>query len=330
METISFVNPAFFWLFIPWAGLIAWYVFRRATLNPTIRFSDSKPFLNLKKPLKIRLRHLPFGIRMLALSLMIVALARPQSSNEWETVNTEGIDIMITLDISGSMLAQDFQPDRLEAAKEVASEFIAGRPNDRIGLVVFSGESFTQCPLTTDHAVLLNLFNSIHSGMIEDGTAIGSGLANAVNRIKDSDAISRVIILLTDGVNNTGSVAPLTAAELARTFGIRVYTIGVGSEGMAPYPVSTPFGVRLQNMETKIDENVLRNIASMTGGLYFRATDNAKLKSIYQEIDQLEKSKISVQEHHKKQDQYFFFVFAAALLLMVELFLRYLYYKILS
>jgi Ca-activated chloride channel family protein len=310
--------------------LIAWYVFRRATLNPTIRFSDSKPFLNLKKPLKIRLRHLPFGIRMLALSLMIVALARPQSSNEWETVNTEGIDIMITLDISGSMLAQDFQPDRLEAAKEVASEFIAGRPNDRIGLVVFSGESFTQCPLTTDHAVLLNLFNSIHSGMIEDGTAIGSGLANAVNRIKDSDAISRVIILLTDGVNNTGSVAPLTAAELARTFGIRVYTIGVGSEGMAPYPVSTPFGVRLQNMETKIDENVLRNIASMTGGLYFRATDNAKLKSIYQEIDQLEKSKISVQEHHKKQDQYFFFVFAAALLLMVELFLRYLYYKILS
>ncbi len=327
MNPISFANPAFFWLIIPWLGLITWYVLRRSSLHPTIRFSETGIFFNIKKPLKIKLRHLPFVLRMLVLSLMIIALARPQASDQWKTVNTEGIDIIMALDISGSMLAQDFQPDRLEASKTIASEFITGRPTDRIGLVVFSGESFTQCPLTTDHAVLLNLFRDIHSGMIEDGTAIGSGLANSVNRIKNSDAVSKVIILLTDGVNNTGSVAPITAAEIAQSFGIRVYTIGVGSEGMAPYPVSTPFGIRFQNMETQIDEEILKEIASMTGGQYFRATDNAKLKSIYQEIDQLEKSKISVQEHSKKEDLYFHLAFAAVAFLLLEILLRYLYFK---
>jgi Ca-activated chloride channel family protein len=256
------------------------------------------------------------------MSFLIMALARPQSSNSWQNVTTEGIDIVIALDISSSMLAMDFQPNRLEAAKDVATQFISGRPNDKIGLVVFSGESFTQCPLTTDHATVVNLFRNIESGMIEDGTAIGNGLATAVSRLKESSAISRVVILLTDGENNRGEIAPVTAAELAKTFGIRVYTVGVGTIGTAPYPMQTPFGVQVRDVEVKIDETTLQKIAETTDGKYFRATNNNKLAEIYQEIDKLEKSKIDVKEFSKKEEQYLKFALAGALLLMLGLFLK--------
>lgn len=259
---------------------------------------------------------------MVAVALLIVILARPQSTNSWSNSSTEGIDIMLAMDISGSMLAQDLKPNRLEAAKDVAASFINGRPNDNIGLVVFSDESFTQCPLTTDHTVLLNLFKDIQSGMIQDGTAIGLGLANAVSRIKDSHAKSKVIILLTDGSNNAGEIAPVTAAEIAKTFGVRVYTIGVGTKGMAPYPFQTAFGVQYQNIPVEIDEATLKQIASTTGGQYFRATDNASLKEIYSEIDQMEKTKISVQEYSKKQEEYKNWALLVFALLLVEILLR--------
>ena len=229
---------------------------------------------------------------------------------------------MLTLDISGSMLARDFRPDRLEASKNVATEFISGRPYDRMGLVVFSGESFTQCPLTTDHAVLINLLREIQSGMIEDGTAIGMGLATAVNRIKDSQAKSKVIILLTDGVNNRGEIAPATAAGIAKTYGIRVYTIGVGTQGMAPYPVNTPFGIQYQDMPVEIDEAILKEISETTGGKYFRATDNNKLVQVYNEIDKLEKSKIDVRQFSRKEEKYFIPALIAFCLLAMEILVR--------
>jgi Ca-activated chloride channel family protein len=241
---------------------------------------------------------------------------------------TEGIDIVISMDISGSMLAQDLKPDRLEASKNVAMNFISGRPNDRIGLVIFSGESFTQCPLTTDHQVLQNLFANVKSGMVEDGTAIGMGLATAVNRLKESEAISKVIILLTDGVNNQGSVAPLTAAKIAQKFGIRVYTIGVGTKGYAPYPFKTPFGTTVyQDVEVQIDEETLQNIASVTNGQYFRATSNKALESIYREIDQLERSKIEIKEYHKKKEEFFPLALLALTLLIIEFALRHTIFR---
>jgi Ca-activated chloride channel family protein len=304
------------------AAAVGWYVWRHNKLNPYIRISSTGGLKNLRS-VRPYLRHLLFALRILTLALVIIILARPQSSNQCESVTTEGIDIVMALDISGSMLAQDLKPDRLEAAKDVATQFVSGRSGDRIGLVIFSGESFTQCPLTTDHAALINLLKNIRSGMIEDGTAIGLGLANAVSRIKDSDAVSKVLILLTDGVNNSGSIEPMTAAEIAKTFGIRVYTIGIGKQGIAPYPVSTPFGIRYQDMETQIDEELLKHIAEMTGGIYFRAIDNESLKKIYEEIDRLEKSKISVQEHHKKTDEYFRFAIAALIFFLLEIILRY-------
>ena len=318
----TFANPQFFWLFIALLTATGWYIWRQNRLNPHLQVASVE---GLKGVLTARpvLRHSLFVLRMAAFALIIVVLARPQSSNRWESVTTEGIDIVMALDISGSMLAQDFKPDRLEAAKNISTQFIAGRSNDRIGLVIFSGESFTQCPLTTDHTSLINLFKSVHNGMIEDGTAIGLGLANSVSRIKDSDAVSKVIILLTDGVNNRGSIEPMTAAEIAKTFGIRVYTVGIGTRGMAPLPVRTPFGIQYQNMETDIDEDLLKEIAKMTDGLYFRATDNNALVKVYEEIDRMEKSKISVQEHHKKTEEYLKFALAAALLLLAEILLRY-------
>jgi len=254
--------------------------------------------------------------------MLIVVLARPQSSNSWQNVTTEGIDIVIALDISSSMLAMDFQPNRIEAAKNVATQFISGRQNDKIGLVIFSGESFTQCPLTTDHATVINLFRNIESGMIEDGTAIGNGLATAVSRLKESTAISKVIILLTDGVNNRGEIAPVTAAELAKTFGIRVYTVGIGTIGTAPYPMQTPFGVQVRDMKVDIDEPTLMKIAETTDGKYFRATNNNKLAEIYKEIDKLEKSKIDVKEYSKKEEEYMEYALAAALFLIIGLFLK--------
>ena len=233
------------------------------------------------------IRHLPFAFRTAALCLIIVAVARPRSSSEVESVDTEGIDIVLAMDVSTTMLARDFTPDRISVAKDIAIEFIAQRPSDRIGIVVFAGESYTQCPLTTDRSTLINMMKEVQTGLIDDGTAIGNGIATAVARLKDSDAPSRVVILLTDGVNNTGEIAPLTAAEIAKTYGVRVYTIGIGATGTAPYPVITPWGVEVQNVKVEIDENLLQQVAEITGGRYFRATDNTKLAEIYSEINKM-------------------------------------------
>lgn len=322
MNGISFKNPDFFYLFLLLIPMIAWYIWKQKNADASIQFSSDMGFAKIPKSLKYYLRHSVFALVILSMGMLIFALARPQSSNSWQNVTTEGIDIVIALDISSSMLAMDFQPNRLEAAKSVATQFISGRPNDKIGLVVFSGESFTQCPLTTDHATVINLFKNIESGMIEDGTAIGNGLATAVSRLKESTAISKVVILLTDGENNRGEIAPVTAAELAKTFGIRVYTVGVGTIGTAPYPLQTPFGVQIRDVEVKIDEVTLGKIAQTTEGKYFRATNNNKLAEIYQEIDKLEKSKIDVKEYSKREEEYLRYALAGALLLLLSIFLK--------
>jgi len=263
-EGMTFKNPELFYLLLVILPLAAWYIFRLKKSTASLQVSSTAALFKAPKTLRHYLRHLVFALQMLAIVFFVIVLARPQSSRSWEDVTTEGIDIVVALDISSSMLARDFSPDRLEAAKKVAMEFISGRQHDRMGLVVFAGEAFTQCPLTTDKTVLMNIFKDVQSGLIEDGTAIGNGLATAVNRIKDSEAISRVIILLTDGENNRGEVAPMTAAEIAKTFGIRVYTIGVGTIGTAPYPVQTPFGTELRDMEVKIDEPLLTEMARVT------------------------------------------------------------------
>lgn len=322
MMGITFANPVFLYLLLVVPAMIAFYVFKQHKSSPSLRMPGLKPFEESGTTFRNYLRHVLFALRIIAITLLIFILARPQSISNFQDVSTEGIDIVLTLDISGSMLARDFKPDRLEAAKNVATEFISGRPYDRIGLVVFSGESFTQCPLTTDHAVLINLMREIQSGMIEDGTAIGMGLANAVNRIKDSETKSKVIILLTDGINNMGEIAPATAADIAKTYGIRVYTIGVGTQGMAPYPVQTPFGTQFQNMPVEIDEGILKEIASKTGGKYFRATDNNKLVQVYKEIDQLEKSKIDVKQFIRKEERYLAPAIIAFCFLVIEILAR--------
>ena len=323
MINISFANPAFLYLLFGIVPLIAWYVWKNNHIKPTLQVSDVYRLKHSSKGFRVYFRHVLFALRMLAIIFLIIVLARPQSSNSRRDVSTEGIDIVIALDISSSMLSRDFNPDRLEAAKDVAIQFISGRPNDRIGLVIFSGESFTQCPLTTDHAALINMFKDVKCGMIDDGTAIGLGLATAVSRLKESNSKSKVIILLTDGVNNMGSVDPLTAAEIAKTFGIRVYTIGVGKRGNAPSPVMTPFGIQFQNMPVEIDEGILQKIAGLTDGKYFRATNNEKLKEIYQEIDKLEKTKISVTEYTKRTEEYFWFAVLAGLIFALEILFRY-------
>lgn len=319
-----FANPSYIYLLLLLIPLIGWYFWKMRKNQASVEMSSSQAFDAPKAvTAKVYLRHVPFVLRMIAIALVIVILARPQSTNSWQNSSTEGIDIMMAIDISSSMLAQDLRPSRLEAAKNVAAAFINGRPNDNIGLVVFSAESFTQCPLTTDHAILLNLFKNIQSGMIEDGTAIGLGLANAVSRIKDSQAKSKVIILLTDGSNNRGEIAPVTAAEIAKTFGIRVYTIGVGTKGEAPYPFRLPGGmIQTQMIPVDIDEPTLKQIATTTGGQYFRATDNASLKEIYSEIDQMEKTKISVREYSKKQEEYKNIALLLLALLLLELLLK--------
>ncbi len=308
--------------------LVVWYWFRHRGSSPEIRFSGLKAFDDMPRSPKTWLVHSLFVLRMLTLGLLIVALARPQAVSSRQNIEIEGIDIVMALDVSSSMLARDFDPDRLEAAKEVAGDFIRRRPNDRVGLVIFSGEAFTQVPMTTDHQVIAAMFRDIQSGMIEDGTAIGDGLATAASRLQDSEAISKVIILLTDGVNNSGSVDPRSAAEIAKMFGIRVYTIGVGSQGMAPYPVQDQFGrTRIQQMEVQIDEELLKDIAAGTGGQYFRAESNRKLREIYDEIDKLEKSKIDVQEFRRKHEKFLPFAVLAAGLFVLEILLRYLYFK---
>ncbi len=318
MSDVSFVNPELLFLLLLIPGLTFWYYYRLHAKESDIRFPTLAPFSSVRYSMKERFRHLPFILRMAALALVIIALARPQSSSKGENIYSEGIDIVLALDISGSMLAEDFQPNRIEAAKSVAQEFITGRINDRIGLVIFSGESFTQCPLTVDYQVLKTLIKPLKSGMIEDGTAIGLGLANAVNRLRESKSKSKVIILLTDGVNNRGEIDPISAAQIAQSYGIRVYTVGVGTVGEAPYPVQTPFGVRYQMVPVEIDENVLRQVAEMTDGKYYRATDNKKLRSIYQEIDQLEKTRIEVRSYRKYKELFGTFILAALALLVTD------------
>lgn len=314
----------------PWALLlllavpayVGWCVYRRRSSHATLQLSTLDTLGNAGASWRTRLRWLPLALRLLAISAAIVVLARPQSSTSYDDHNTEGIDIMLSLDISGSMQAIDFKPNRLEAAKEVGIQFVGGRPNDNIGLVVFAGESFTQCPLTTDHSVLINLFQEVETGMIEDGTAIGMGLATAVSRLKESKAKSKVIILLSDGVNNRGAIAPEKAAELAQTFGVRVYTIGVGKEGVTQVPVQTPFGTQLQDMEVQIDEQLMQSVAELTGGKYFRATDKKSLKSIYAEIDEMEKTIMEVRQYTRRTEEYWPWALAALLLLLAEVLLR--------
>lgn len=315
----SFANPAYLWLLVllP-AGAFYWW-WRRKAMITTVQFSSLNAFARAPKSLRERLRHLPLLLRLLVVGCLIVALARPQSISSKENLSTEGIDIVLVLDISGSMLAEDFTPNRLVAAKKVADEFIEGRANDRIGLVIFSAESFTQCPLTLDYPVLRNLLNEVKNGMIADGTAIGLALANGVNRLKDSKAKSKVVILLTDGVNNRGEIDPITAAKIAATYGIRTYTVGVGAQGMAPFPVQTPFGIRRQMMQVDLDEKTLVAVATMTGGKYFRATDNEKLKAIYREIDKLERTKIEVTAYKKYTELFPQWLMAGTFLLLAEI-----------
>ena len=319
-----FANPIYFLLLLLLIPMIGWYIWKLRKSQASIQLSSIEGFSKAPNTLRTYLRHVPFILRMLAFTFLVIALARPQTTNKWSTATTEGIDIMMSLDISSSMLAMDLQPNRLEAAKEVAASFINGRPTDNIGLVIFAKESFTQCPLTLDHAVLLNLLKDVKCGMLEDMTAIGHGLATAVSRLKDSKAKSKVIILLTDGSNNAGEIAPMTAAEIAKTFGIRVYTIAIGTNGEAPYPYQTgTMGVKIIQIPVEIDEKILTQIAQLTGGQYFRATNNKALKEIYQEIDQMEKTKMSVQEYSKKYEEYGLFAAIALSFFLLELLLRY-------
>ena len=290
--------------------------------RPHMRVSTAAPWLAGGRSILSVLRHLPFVLRIAALSLIIIALARPRSSSQMEKIDSEGIDIVFAMDVSTSMLARDFKPDRISAAKDIAIEFIAQRPSDRMGIAVFAGESYTQCPLTTDRATLINLMKEVQTDLIEDGTAIGNGLATAVARMMDSEAKSRVVILLTDGVNNSGEIAPLTAAEIAKTYGVRVYTIGVGANGTAPYPVMTPWGVELQNMKVEIDEELLKSISETTGGRYFRATDNTKLAEIYSEINKMEKARTTIDSFPVYKELFPSYALAALVLLLLELIVR--------
>ena len=314
---IIFRDSHYFLLTIVSIAFIIYFLFKKRKQFTAISFSSTK-ILSQKSNFKKRIIRLPLFLRIIASIFIIFALSRPQSTNNWQENTTEGIDVIMAIDISGSMLAEDLKPNRLEAAKNVAIDFISNRSNDRIGLVVFSGESFTQCPLTTDHTVLVNLFKDIKSGMVDDGTALGMGIATSVNRLKESDAKSKVIVLVTDGVNNSGEIAPLTAAELCKSFGIRIYTIGIGTLGLAPYPFQTPFGIQYQDVEVKIDEKTLQDIAMITKGKFFRATNNSSLKKIYDEIDLLEKSKIKVTEFSKKKEEFRLFLYVPFLLLIVS------------
>ena len=325
---MHFASPYYLWLLTLLVPMIGYYVWRTLQGGAAIRSSSGAGVVRAPKTVRYYLRHLPFALRAAAFALLVVALARPQDVEQNVRTNTEGIDIMLAIDVSGSMLARDFKPDRITAAKEVAGSFIADRYGDRIGLVAFAGEAFTQSPLTTDQSTLQTLLARIRSGLIEDGTAIGNGLATAINRLRESEAKSKVIILLTDGVNNRGEIAPLTAAEIAKAQGIRVYTIGVGTEGMAPYPAIDMFGnITFVNQKVEIDEKTLTAISDMTGGKYFRATDNAKLKASYDEINQLEKSKVEVTEHVSYHELYLAWVLAALGLLLAEFLLANLVLK---
>lgn len=317
-----FEYPGLLWLLVIPAALVAHYIYLElAQRHPHLRVSSSVPWMVSGTSFMAVLRHLPFLLRTFALVMIVIAIARPRSSTEMERIDTEGIDIVLAMDVSTSMLARDLTPDRINASKDIAIEFISQRPSDRMGIVVFAGESFTQCPLTTDRATLINLMKEIQTDLIEDGTAIGNGLATAVARMKDSDAKSRVVILLTDGVNNRGEISPQMAAEIAKTYGIRVYTIGVGKEGMAPYPVMTPWGVEVQNVKVEIDEKLLAEIAESTGGRYFRATDNTKLAEIYSEINKMEKARTTVDCFPVYKELFGLYALLALLALLLEFFI---------
>lgn len=324
---MEFANKEYLFLLFLLIPYIIWYLMYRKKTEPTMRMSDTKAYRFAPRSWKVTLMPLQLILRIAVFVLLIIILARPQTRNSWNNKSVEGIDIMLAMDISGSMLAEDLRPNRIEAAKEVAAEFIAGRPNDNIGLTIFAGEAFTQCPMTTDHASLLNLLQGVRtdmatSGLIEDGTAIGMGLANAVSRLKDSKAKSKVVILLTDGSNNRGDISPMTSAEIAKSLGIRVYTIGVGTNKVAPYPMIVAGGVQYVNIPVEIDSKTLSEIAAATDGDFYRATNNRELQNIYKEIDKLEKSKLSVKTYSKKYDAYQPFAMVAILLLLLEILLR--------
>ena len=320
-----FANIGLLLLFLPLAGYVAWYIMVGRHKTPAMKVSTASLFMKRGlKSYKNYLIHVPFVLRVVAMAMIILVLARPQSTNRWQNTEVEGIDIMLAMDVSTSMLAMDLSPNRLEAAKQVAAEFVNGRPNDNIGLTIFAGESFTQCPLTVDHAVMLNMLNAVKcdiaaQGIIEDGTAIGMDIANAVSRLKESRAKSKVIILLTDGSNNRGEISPEAAAEIAKQFGIRVYTIGVGTNGEAPYP----YNGHVVNVPVEIDETTLNKIATITDGSYYRATSNSKLKEVYEKIDKLERTKLNVKEFSKREEEYAIFAIIAMGALLLELLLRY-------
>lgn len=321
LTNLTFANPGFFALLLLLPLLIVWQWRKYQQQYPELKMSSLSAFRNVGS---FKSRLLPYltVFKIASFVLLVIALARPQNRFAEEKITAEGIDIVLSIDISGSMLARDFEPDRLGAAKQVALEFIKSRKYDRIGLVVFAGESFTQCPATTDHNVLSTLLQQIESGMIEDGTAIGMGLATAVSRLKESKAKSKIIILLTDGVNNSGFIDPLTAAETALQTGVKVYTIGVGTRGYAPYPVQSFFGIQYQKMPVEIDEALLQKISEMTGGRYYRATENSSLRQIYEEINKLEKTKIEVSKISRFTEHFHIFAFLAAFLLALEIILR--------
>lgn len=325
---MQFESPYYLWLLVLLVPIIGYYIWRTLWGGASIQFSSTDALRRAPRTLRYYLRHVPFALRTTAFALMIVAFARPQDVERLSHSNAEGIDIMLSIDVSGSMLARDFKPDRITAAKEVAGSFIADRYGDRLGLVVFAGEAFTQSPLTTDQGTLQTLVSRIRSGLIEDGTAIGNGLATAINRLRESEAKSKVIILLTDGVNNRGSITPMTAAEIAQAQNIRVYTIGVGSEGMAPYPAIDMYGeMTFIQQKVEIDEKTLQMIAEMTGGRYFRATDKEKLQAIYDEINQMEKSKVEVTERYLYHELFAGWLLAALALLIIEFLLSSLLLK---
>ncbi len=323
-----FEYPQLLYLELLLIPVVALYLYREIKgQDAGLNVSTMTPWLTKGNRIKKHLRHIPYIMRFIAISTIILALARPRSSDDFEKINTEGIDIVLAMDVSTSMLARDFNPDRISAAKDIAIEFIAQRPSDRMGIVVFAGESFTQCPLTTDRATLINLLKEVETGLIEDGTAIGNGLATAVARLKDSQAKSRVIILLTDGVNNRGEIAPLMAAEIAKTYGIRVYTIGVGAMGVAPYPVMTPYGVEIQQVQVEIDEKLLGEIAQNTGGRYFRATDNTKMLEIYSEINKMETSRTVVDSFPIYKELFMKYALIALAALLIELLFRMIIFR---
>lgn len=329
---MEFANKEYLFLLLLIIPYLIWYVMFRKKSEPTLRMSDTFAFNYAPKSWRVRLMPLQLLMRIVTFALIVIVMARPQTSNSWKNKTVEGIDIMLAIDVSTSMLAEDLKPNRIEAAKAVASEFIIGRPNDNIGLSIFAGEAFTQCPMTTDHASLLNLLQNVRTdiaarGLISDGTAIGMGLTNAVTRLKGSKAKSKVVILLTDGSNNMGDISPMTAAEIAQSLGIRVYTIGVGTNKVAPYPMPVAGGVQYVNMPVEIDTKMLADIAAATEGDFYRATNTAELKNIYKEIDRLEKSKLNVKKFSKRYEAYQPFALAAAISLLIEILLRIIVFR---